>query len=137
MAEHEFAILEAGPTSHVIAEHLKAPVAETSTSMPDVPLIVLVSSPGDVNNVRRALERGYVIAGVIAWRLPEAVLSNLLEVRIPVFIGLPERAAVLRAMGGRGELLDRGAERTKAAQYSVMETLLGGRMSPINTAERR
>ena len=79
-------LLGDGPIHQEIARHLELGL----TTRPDAagtPLVVVAEQASDVQAILRA--RAWLpIAAIIAWRLPESALLRLLDLDVPVFVGL-------------------------------------------------
>ena len=75
-----------GPLHQELARQLGLGI----TTRPDsagTPLVVVAEQPSDVQAILRA--RAWLpIAAIIAWRLPESALMRLLDLDLPVFVGL-------------------------------------------------
>ena len=110
---------------------VQQPLADTRglglTARPDAAdataLVVLAERSPDVQAIAQA-RTWAPIRAVIAWSLPESALLRLLDLDLPVLIGLPTRAQLRRALVDGDDGLDRAAERRRAGRLAAVEASL-------------
>lgn len=117
-------VLDSGGASGRVAEAIGARLIARPDSSADAdPMIVVVGTARDVQTLARA--NGQMpIAAAVAWEMPETVLARLLDLPIPVFIGMPTGDQVRRLLEDGTDDLDRSAERARTSRYATFETLL-------------
>lgn len=98
-------------------------ISEPSRDPDAPPMLILATSARDVQTVARAAEQ-VPIAGVIAWDMPDSVIGRLLDLTLPVFIGMPTVEQIQHLVDGGGDGLDRRSERARSARYAALESLL-------------
>ena len=110
-----------------VQQHLADVLGLGLTSRPDADdataLVVLAERAPDVQAIAQA-RTWAPIRAVIAWGLPESALLRLLDLDVPVLIGLPTRAELLRALVDGDDGLDRSAERRRAGRLAAVEAAL-------------
>lgn len=108
-----------GPLHQELARQLGLGI----TTRPDsagTPLVVVAEQPSDVQAILRA--RAWLpIAAIIAWRLPESALMRLLDLDLPVFVGLtpPEQFAAVLSRPLNPEAV--ATERRRTARLAAIE----------------
>ena len=85
--------------------------------------MVLAERAPDVQAIAQA-RTWAPIRAVIAWSLPESALLRLLDLDLPVLIGLPTRTQLRRALVEGDDGLDRAAERRRAGRLAAVEASL-------------
>jgi hypothetical protein len=86
------------------------------------PLVVVVSTAKAVAVLPGLLERR-PLAAVIAYRLREEHLLRLLQMDVPVVIGLPTPGDLLRCVNTGTDLIDRAKELEFGARLSLREAM--------------
>jgi hypothetical protein len=123
--ETKINLLGDGPLHQWLAGQLGLSITTRPDADPS-PLVVVAEQAPDVQAIVRA--RSWLpIRAIIAWRLPESAVIRLLDLDVPVFVGLPDldnfRSAVLRGV----DSAELAAERTRTARLAAVEAALSGR----------
>ncbi len=99
------------------------------TTRPDAdpsPLVVVAEQAPDVQAITRA--RSWLpIRAIIAWRLPESAVVRLLDLDVPVFVGLPEREVFRKAVMDGVNPTELSEQRNRAARLAAIEAALSTR----------
>jgi hypothetical protein len=110
-----------------VQQHLADVLGLGLTARPDAddatPLVVLAERAPDVQAIAQA-RTWAPIRAVVAWGLPESALLRLLDLDLPVIVGLPTRAQLRRALVDGKDGLDRTAERRRAGRLAAVEAAL-------------
>ena len=113
-----------------VQQHLADVLGLGLTARPDADdasaLVVLAERAPDVQAIAQA-RTWAPIRAVIAWCLPESALLRLLDLDVPVLIGMPTRTQLRRALVDSDDGLDRGAERRRAGRLAAVEAALSAR----------
>jgi hypothetical protein len=135
-------LLGDGPLHQRLSRELGLPLAQRPDPNDTTPLVVVAERAPDVQAISQA--RSWApIRAVIAWKLPESALLRLLELDLPVFIGLPEHDEILLALAKGVDAVERAAERQRTARLAAVEAALSapGRadeaaalITPVNAA---
>jgi len=91
--------------SRTVAAHTGLPlfgrsdVRQHSPNDPEVNLILVVDQEKMVLQIRQVvnsvMSRGYRVVALVAWRLGGSALRKLSTLKIPMYVGLPDRAELL------------------------------------------
>ena len=119
-------VLGEGPVQQQIAEVLGLGLTARPDADDPTPLVVLAERAPDVQAIAQA-RTWAPIRAVIAWGLPESALLRLLDLDVPVLLGLPSRAQLRRALVEGNDGLDRAAERRRAGRLAAVEASLSMR----------
>jgi hypothetical protein len=113
-----------------VQQHLADVLGLGLTARPDAddatPLVVLAERAPDVQAIAQA-RTWAPIRAVIAWGLPESALLRLLDLDVPVLVGMPSRAQLQRALVDGTDGLDRTAERRRAGRLAAVEAALASK----------
>jgi hypothetical protein len=116
-------LLGDGPLHQRLSHELGLALAQRPDPNDTTPLVVVAERAPDVQAISQA--RSWApIRAVIAWKLPESALLRLLELDLPVFIGLPEYDDIARAVVGGVDATERAAERQRTARLAAVEAAL-------------
>jgi hypothetical protein len=116
-------VLGEGPVQQQLAELLGLGLTARPDADDPTPLVVLAERAPDVQAIAQA-RTWAPIRTVVAWGLPESALLRLLDLDVPVLIGLPTRAQLRRALVDGNDGLDRAAERRRAGRLAAVEAAL-------------
>ncbi len=116
-------ILGEGPLQRRLAADLGLGLTPRPDADDLTPLVVLAERAPDVQAIAQA-RTWAPIRVVIAWGLPESALLRLLDLDVPVLIGLPSRAQLRRALTDGDDGLDRTTERRRAGRLAAVEASL-------------
>jgi hypothetical protein len=116
-------VLGEGPLQRHLAGEFGLPLVARPVAGSETPLVVLAERASDVQAIAQV--RSWApIRVVIAWCLPESALLRLLDLDLPVLIGMPTKdrleQAVLHGLDG----LDRAAERRRVGRLAAVEAAL-------------
>lgn len=117
-------VLDTGEAARVIADHLGF---STQSQLPipgDPPVVVVISESAEVDALGEVEDRSW-IGCVVAWRLPEAALARLYELRLSVFVGLPTSEDVVNAFEYPPDESKVSEDRSLAFRLATIEALLG------------
>jgi hypothetical protein len=116
-------LLGDGPLHQRLSKELGLALAQRPDPNDSTPLVVVAERAPDVQAISQA--RSWApIRAVIAWKLPESALLRLLELDLPVFIGLPEHDEIARAVLDGVDVTERAAERQRTARLAAVEAAL-------------
>jgi hypothetical protein len=116
-------LLGDGPLHQRLSKELGLVLAQRPDPNDSTPLVVVAERAPDVQAISQA--RSWApIRAVIAWKLPESALLRLLELDLPVFIGLPEHDDIARAVVEGVNVTERAAERQRTARLAAVEAAL-------------
>jgi hypothetical protein len=116
-------LLGDGPLHQRLSKELGLTLAQRPDPNDSTPLVVVAERAPDVQAISQA--RSWApIRAVIAWKLPESALLRLLELDLPVFIGLPEHDEIARAVLDGVDVTERAAERQRTARLAAVEAAL-------------
>jgi hypothetical protein len=116
-------LLGDGPLHQRLSKELGLVLAQRPDPNDPTPLVVVAERAPDVQAISQA--RSWApIRAVIAWKLPESALLRLLELDLPVFIGLPEHDDIARAVLEGVDATERAAERQRTARLAAVEAAL-------------
>lgn len=116
-------LLGDGPLHQRLARELGLALAQRPDPNDSTPLVVVAERAPDVQAISQA--RSWApIRAVIAWKLPESALLRLLELDLPVFIGLPDSGHIARAVVDGVDAAERAAERQRTARLAAVEAAL-------------
>jgi hypothetical protein len=116
-------LLGDGPLHQRLSKELGLALAQRPDPNDSTPLVVVAERAPDVQAISQA--RSWApIRAVIAWKLPESALLRLLELDLPVFIGLPEHDEIARAVLEGVDPTERAAERQRTARLAAVEAAL-------------
>ncbi|MDQ1425226.1 MAG: hypothetical protein QOD72_2724 [Acidimicrobiaceae bacterium] len=116
-------LLGDGPLHQRLSKELGLALAQRPDPNDSTPLVVVAERAPDVQAISQA--RSWApIRAVIAWKLPESALLRLLELDLPVFIGLPEHDEIARAVVDGVDITERAAERQRTARLAAVEAAL-------------
>lgn len=116
-------LLGDGPLHQRLSKELGLVLAQRPDPNDATPLVVVAERAPDVQAISQA--RSWApIRAVIAWKLPESALLRLLELDLPVFIGLPEHDEIARAVVNGVDATERAAERQRTARLAAVEAAL-------------
>jgi hypothetical protein len=121
----QLSLLGDGPLHQELARQLGLSI----TTRPDAsgsPLVVVAEQPTDVQAIVRA-KAWLKIAAVITWRLPESSLLRLLDLEVPVFIGLPDPKTFAQMVEAGVSPETLAEERRRTARLAVVEAALTAR----------
>jgi hypothetical protein len=116
-------ILGDGPLQQRLASELGLGVTPRPDADDLTPLVVLAERAPDVQAIAQA-RTWAPIRTVIAWGLPESALLRLLDLDVPVLIGMPSRAQLHDALFDGDDGLDRATERRRAGRLAAVEAAL-------------
>lgn len=116
-------VLGEGPVQQHLAEALGLGLTARPDADDTTPLVVLAERAPDVQAIAQA-RTWAPIRAVVAWGLPESALLRLLDLDVPVLIGMPSRAQLQRALVEGKDGLDRAAERRRAGRLAAVEAAL-------------
>lgn len=118
-------LLGDGPLHQELARQLGLSI----TTRPDstgTALVVVAEQASDVQAIVRA-KAWLTIAAVVTWRLPESALLRLLDLEVPVFIGLPDPRVFHQTVQAEVDLEALSDERKRTARLAVVEAALTAR----------
>ena len=116
-------VLGEGPLQRHLAAEFGLPLVARPVAGSETPLVVLAERSSDVQAIAQV--RSWApIRAVIAWCLPESALLRLLDMDLPVLIGLPTRAQLEHAVLSGLDGLDRAAERRRVGRLAAVEAAL-------------
>ncbi len=125
MTDTRINVLGDGPLHQWLAAQLGLGI----TTRPDsdsVPLVVVAEQAADVQAIVRA--RSWLpIRAIIAWRLPESAVVRLLDLDVPVFVGLPDRESFHQRVADGTTPSAVAEERRRTARLAAVEASLTGR----------
>lgn len=116
-------ILGEGPVQRRLAAEFGLGITARPDAGDRTPLVVLAERAPDVQAIAQA-RTWAPIRVVIAWGLPESALLRLLDLDVPVLVGLPTRDQLRRAVIDGDDGLDRAAERRRAGRLAAVEAAL-------------
>ena len=116
-------VLGDGPVQQHLADVLGLGLTARPDADDTTPLVVLAERAPDVQAIAQA-RTWAPIRAVVAWGLPESALLRLLDLDLPVIVGLPTRAQLRRALVDGKDGLDRTAERRRAGRLAAVEAAL-------------
>ena len=128
-------ILGEGPVQRHLAAEFGLPLVARPVVGSETPLVVLAERASDVPAIAQVRSRA-PIRVVIAWCLPESALLRLLDLDLPVLIGMPTKERLAQAVSSGLDGLDRAAERRRAGRLAAVEAALAapGRADAVTAA---
>jgi hypothetical protein len=118
-------LLGDGPLHQELARQLGLSITTRPDSSGSA-LVVVAEQASDVQAIVRA-KAWLTIAAVITWRLPESALLRLLDLEVPVFIGLPDPRQFRQIVEAGADVEALSAERRRTARLAVVEAALTAR----------
>jgi hypothetical protein len=118
-------LLGDGPLHQWLASQLGLGITTRPDADP-VPLVVVAEQAPDVQAIVRA--RAWLpIRAIIAWRLPESAVVRLLDLDVPLFVGLPNREHFRRFVLEGIDPAVLSEERRRTARLAAVEAALSGK----------
>ena len=121
MTDRDLAVLDTSHTARTVAARLSLPIHRKGDDE-DEPVIVVVQGEKDLEILEWA--RGIrTVVGVLAWELPEQILSELLSIDLPVLIGHVGQDQLKSLVKWGGQKVSNDVEREKAERLAQIEAM--------------
>ena len=129
MSDRELAVLDTSHTARQVAARLSLPIHRKGDNE-DEAVLVVVHSENDLEILEWA--RGIrTVVGILAWELPERVLTTLLAIDIPVLVGHVGQDQLNSLVKWGGQKVSNDVERDKAERLAQIEDLFND--EPVQT----
>jgi hypothetical protein len=121
MADRELAVLDTSHVARTVAARLSLPIHRKGDDE-DEPVLIVVHIEKDLEILDWA--RGIrKVVGVLAWELPERVLSKLLQIDLPVLVGHVGADQLKSLVKWGGEKVSNDVERDRAERLAQIEDI--------------
>lgn len=121
MSDRDLAVLDTSHTARTVAARLSLPIHRKGDDEEEA-VIVVVHSEKDLEILEWA--RGIRnVVGILAWELPERILSVLLEVDLPVLVGHVGQDQLKSLVKWGGQKVSNDVERERAERLAHIEDI--------------